>query len=70
MAPSIFSQGAIEQIIIMIRLNLYNRGSLCGPQYIRQTLDHYGVRPLPSLNTIKRILSRNGLTLGRTGLYP
>ena len=70
MAPSIFSRGDIEQLIIMVRLNLYNRVSLCGPQPIRQALDHYGVRPLPSLNTIKRILSRNGLTHGRTGLYP
>jgi putative transposase len=54
----------------MERLHLYNRGLPCGAKGIRNLLDKHYVRPLPSISTIKRILSRNGLTHGRTGYYP
>ena len=67
---SSFSRADIEQIVVMERLHLYNRGIPCGAQAIRNLLDQEGVQPLPSLSTIKRILSRNCLTYGRTGYYP
>lgn len=60
----------IEQIVVMERLHLYNRGLPCGAQAIYKILEWEGIRPLPSVSTIKRILSRNCLTHGRTGYYP
>ncbi len=68
---NIFQRSAaeIEQIVIMVRLNLYNRDVPCGAQAIRRQLDDEIVRPLPSLSTINRILHRNGLTHRRTGHY-
>jgi hypothetical protein len=66
------SPAEIEQIVILVRLDLYNRNLLCGAQAIRRHLEqlHDGiVTPLPSLSTINRILHRNGLTHRRTGHY-
>ena len=60
----------IEQIVVMQRLRLYNRGLPCGAQAIWRQLDKQGIGPLPSVSTIGRILSRNYLTYGRTGYYP
>ena len=60
----------IEQIVGMVRLELYNQGLPCGPKALRRRLDEREVlKPLPSERTIARILARNGLTCGRTGLY-
>jgi hypothetical protein len=60
----------VEQIVVMARLELYNRDLPCGATALRQRLDqHYHLRPLPSARTIGRILARNGLTHGRTGWY-
>ena len=60
----------VEQIVVMARLELYNRNRPCGAEALRQRLDqHYHLRPLPSERTIGRILARNGLTHGRTGWY-
>jgi len=60
----------IEQIVVMVRLELYNRGLACGPKALRRRLgEHYAFTPLPSQRTIARILSRSGLTNGRTGFY-
>jgi len=60
----------IEQIVVMVRLELYNRDLSCGPNAIREKLDeHYHIHPLPSARTIARILAREGLTYGRTGWY-
>jgi putative transposase len=59
----------IEEIVKMLRLNLYNRALFCGAQAIYWELDNLLVRPLPSLSTINRILSRNELTHQRTGRY-
>ena len=70
MATHSFTRAEIEQIVIMERLHLYNWGSPCGAQAIRKNLQYEGIHPLPSLSTIKRILSRHGLTHGRTGHYP
>jgi transposase InsO family protein len=59
----------IEEIVKMIRLNLYNQGLFCGAQAIRWELEDLCTKPLPSIRTINRILSRNGLTHRRTGKY-
>jgi hypothetical protein len=60
----------IEHLVVLERLHLYNRGVPCGAQAIRQTLAQKEIRPLPSLSSIHRILSRHGLTHRRTGCYP
>lgn len=65
-----FTRDEIEQIVVLERLHLYNRGIPCGAKAIRNRLQQQGILPLPSLSTIKRILARHGLTHGRTGLYP
>jgi len=70
MTTNSFTRAEIEQIVIMERLHLYNRGIPCGPQAICKRLQQEGICPLPSLSTIKRILTRHGLTHGRTGNYP
>lgn len=59
----------IEEIVKMIRLNLYNQDLFCGAQAIRWELEDLGISPLPSLRTINRILKRNDLTHRRTGKY-
>lgn len=59
----------IEQIIKMVRLNLYNQDLFCGAQAILWELEDLGVQPLPSLRTINRILVRSELTHRRTGRY-
>lgn len=59
----------IEEIVKMVRLNLYNQGLFCGAQAIHWELTDIGVTPLPSIRTINRILSRNELTHRRTGKY-
>lgn len=69
MTKDSFSQAEIDKIVKMVRLSLYNRGRLCGAQTIRWELKQLQVRPLPSVRTIQRILSRHGLTRGRTGRY-
>jgi len=59
----------IEEIVKMIRLNLYNQDLFCGAQAIRWELEDLGIKSLPSIRTINRVLSRNGLTHRRTGKY-
>ena len=59
----------IEEIVKLVRLNLYNRDLFCGAQAILWEMEELGIRPLPSLRTINRILSRNDLTHRRTGRY-
>jgi hypothetical protein len=65
-----FNKVEIEEIVAMIRLNRYNRGCTHGANAILQEMEPMGVRPLPSLRTIARILTRFGLSNGRTGHYP
>jgi putative transposase len=59
----------VEEIVKMVRLNLYNRELFCGAQAILWELEDLDIHPLPSLRTINRILSRNELTYRRTGRY-
>ena len=69
MTDALFSRTDIIQIVCFARLHLYNRGLPCGASPIRLLMDQLGVRPLPSLTSIKRILSRHHLTQARTGLF-
>ena len=66
----LYNPEQIEQIVIMERLHLYNWSLPYGAQAIRRQLARERIEPLPSISTIKRILSRNCLTHGRTGYYP
>lgn len=59
----------IEEIVKMVRFNLYNQELFCGAQAILWEMEDLGVKPLPSVRTINRILSRNDLTHRRTGRY-
>ena len=59
----------IEEIVKMVRLNLYNQDLFCGAQAILWEMEDLGVQALPSIRTINRILSRNELTHRRTGKY-
>jgi hypothetical protein len=62
-----YTKKEIEEIVKMIRLELYNKGRYCGPKAIKQRLEEYHIDSLPSESTIGCILSRHGLTHGRTG---
>jgi hypothetical protein len=70
MKKTLYGRAEIERIVVMLRLHLYNRAVPCGPKAIRHQLDQLSLKPLPSESTIKRILSKNGLTHARTGFYP
>jgi hypothetical protein len=59
-----------QEVIKLIRLSLYNRGMSCGAQVIQRQMQQLGERHIPSVRTIGRILFRQGLTHGRTGIYP
>ena len=59
-----------QEVVKLIRLSLYNRGVNCGALAIRQHMQDLDEKNIPSVRTIGRILSRHGLTHGRTGLYP
>jgi hypothetical protein len=52
----------VEQIVVLARLELWNRGQPCGAPALHRRLDEfYHLRPLPSVRTIGRILARNEL---------
>ena len=65
-----FSTIEIEEIVAMVRLTRYNHGHSHGANAILQEMESMEVRPLPSLKNIARILTRLGLSNGRTGHYP
>jgi transposase InsO family protein len=66
----------MERTILSIRRRLQNhtspatRYSLIGAQAIRAELKALGVRPLPAVRTIERVLQRNGLTSPRVRFAP
>ena len=65
-----YTKQQIEEMVVFVRLHLYNTPAPCGPKAIREAMDTlYHVQPLPSERSIARILARNGLTYGRTGWY-
>jgi hypothetical protein len=52
----------IEQIVVMARLELWNRCAPCAAPALRRRLEEfYHLKPLPSVRTIGRILARNEL---------
>jgi len=59
-----------EEVVKFIRLHLYNRGVCCGAPAIQRHMEELHESNIPSARTIGRILSRHGLTHGRTGIYP
>lgn len=59
----------IEEIVQLVRGELYNQAQFCGAQAIRWRLADLAVQPLPSVRTIGRILARHELTHRRTGRY-
>ncbi len=59
-----------EEVVKLVRLQLYNQGVCCGAQAIQQPMEKLNETLIPSSRTIGRILSRHGLTHGRTGIYP
>ena len=64
------TKSEIEDIAVMVRLHLYNRDLPCGAKDVRHYMaTEYAIDPLPSERTIASVLSRQGLTNGRTGVY-
>ena len=59
----------VIELVKMVRLNLHNRDVFCGAQAIRWEMQDLGIAQPPSIRTINRILSREGLTHRRTGVY-
>jgi putative transposase len=66
--PREMSQEVVEAVKLA-RLRLYNQGLFCGAQAVSWELVDLGLSPIPSLSTISRIISREGLTHRRTGRY-
>ena len=66
---SAYTSTEVEEIVKMVRLNLYNHDLFCGAQAIYWEMEDLDIKPLPSIRTINRILSRNELTRRRTGKY-
>jgi hypothetical protein len=64
-----YSREEIVKIVKIIRLHFYNRGLHCGARAIRKEMEKEEIQPIPSESTIGRILSRHGLTHGRTDFY-
>ena len=64
-----YTKKEIEEIVKSIRLNLYNKGACCGANVIKNKMEEENIIPVPSKRTIGRILSRHGLTHGRTGFF-
>jgi hypothetical protein len=56
------TQAEIEEIVQLIRLELYNWAQFCGAQAIHWRLADVALHPLPSVRTIGRILVRHELT--------
>jgi hypothetical protein len=52
----------IEEIVEMVRLNLYNHGHKYGAPAIREEIESMEVNPLPSISTISRMLKERELT--------
>jgi putative transposase len=61
--------GTVVEAVKLARLSLYNQGLFCGAQAISWELEAWQVSPLPSLRSISRIVSREGLTHRRAGRY-
>lgn len=62
-----YSPEEIVEIIVMVRLNLYNRGVLYGAKAIQLELKRNNIQPLPSLSKISEVLKEKYLTHRRQG---
>ena len=60
---------AVVEAVKLARASLIAEGLFCGAQAIRWELEDMRCEPLPSLRTISRIISREGLTVRRTERY-
>jgi putative transposase len=60
---------AIEVKVIEARKQPEEQHLFCGPRSVLWQLEDEGVRDLPSISTIKRIIKRNHLTKRRSGRY-
>ena len=59
------SRNEIEEIVVFARCEMHNKSQPCGAKALWTRLnEHYHLRPLPSIRTIGRILTDNGLTDG------
>jgi transposase InsO family protein len=59
----------IETAIVTARRSLAQRGLFCGAQAIAWELDALGIKPIPAVRTINRILERHALPTRRAGPY-
>jgi putative transposase len=59
----------VEEVVKLIRVKLYTNDLFCGAQAILWELEDLGIKPLPSMRTINRIISKNELIHRRTGRY-
>ena len=59
----------VIEAVKQARASLIAEGLFCGAQAIRWELEAVRCEPLPSLRTISRIISREGMTVRRTGRY-
>ena len=68
--PPSLPRQELEETIVFERLALYNSPKPYGAKAIRGRLQYLGLKQLPSISTINRILSEHCLTNCRTGYYP
>ncbi len=57
--PAAKTPTIIEQTVVHLRQTLEQKGEICGAATIRQALKQQGLKPVPSLRTIYRILQRH-----------
>jgi len=55
------NKAELEEMVVMERLYLYNRTLPCSARFIKERLEKWGIENVPSISTIKRILSKNDL---------
>ncbi len=55
------NKAELEEMVVIERLYLYNRTLPCSARFIKERLEKWGVENVPSISTIKRILSKNDL---------
>jgi hypothetical protein len=65
--PPSLTREELEKVVALERMDLYNHMKLCGAPAIKKRLKSLGVKKLPSVSTIGRILSQQHLTHGRMG---
>lgn len=51
----------LEEMVVMERLCLYNRTLPCSAGFIKERIEKWGIKNVPSISTIKKILSKKDL---------